>query len=95
MRVIKSTKRHKMWYQFPQFVEFPYHSSGLAEWARWSRHFESRHGPSSEYKNIEGRKLSTLCYNTQWREERNHKQKRLRIYIKEEKDLTWAQLNLA
>jgi hypothetical protein len=95
MKVVKSTRRHKLHYSFGQFVEFPYHPKGLSEWNRWVHHFESRHGPSSEYKNLEGRKLSVLCYNNMWREERNHKQKRLRVYIREEKDLTWAQLNLA
>jgi hypothetical protein len=87
--------RHKLHYQFPYFLEFSYHNPGIAEWHQYRRHFESRHGPSSEWRNLEGRKLSTLCYNTQWREEHNRKAKRLRIYIREPKDITWAQLNLA
>jgi hypothetical protein len=84
-----------MWYQFPQFVQFPYHNKGISEWNRWVRHFEERYGPSQNYTFLEGQGISIPTFNTNWREERNHKQKRLRIYIKEEKDLTWAQLNLA
>ena len=95
MRVVNSTKNHKLWYLFPQFVEFDYTPVGMAQCNQWRLHFESRYGASSEYRMIEGRGLSTLCFNPNWREERNPRARRLRIYIKESKDLTWAQLNLA
>jgi hypothetical protein len=84
-----------MWYQFGHFVEFPYHSKGMTEHRRWVKHFEERYGPSSECKLLEGRTFSTWIYNSDWREEHNAKAKRLRVYIKNEKDLTWAQLSLA
>lgn len=95
MRIVKSTRSHKLSYAFPYFVEFNWNTAEASAWAKWSKHFEDRYGPSSEYRNLEGRKLSVLCYNANWREERNKKAKRLRIYVKEHKDITWAQLNLA
>lgn len=95
MRIVKSTRKHKLHYAFPTFVEFDYTPQGMAQIIRWGLHFKDRYGPSTEWRMIEGRKLSTLCYNTNWREERNAKAKRLRIYIKDQKDLTWAQLALA
>jgi len=94
MRIVTSTKKHKLWYQFPMFVEFEYRPHDVAEFRRWVNHFEARYGASSEWRMLEGRRLSTLCFNTNWREERNTKAKHLRIYVKEPKDITWAQLNI-
>lgn len=95
MKVVKSTCNHKLHYQFPYFITWPYHATGISDFGRWVRHFESQYGKDSEYRMIEGRSLSTLCFNPRWRAENNRKQKRLRIYVKDLKDVTWAQLNLA
>lgn len=95
MQVIKSTHRHKLSYMFPYIVEFDHTPVGLAEFLKYNEHFEARYGPSSEFRMLDGRNMSTLCYNKNWRGERNSTRKRLRIYIKEPKDLTWAQLVLA
>jgi hypothetical protein len=96
MKVVKSTRNHKLWYQFAQFVEFPYNSTGISEYSRWVKHFESRYGTSTCYEPQEHLGGITIpTFNPMWREERNAKQKRLRVYIKQEKDLSWAQLNLA
>ena len=94
MKIVKSTKNHKLWYQFPYFVEFVHDHDGTLEWVKWSKHFEQLYGPSAEHKMIEGHTFSTWHYNSNWREEHNKKQKRLRIYVKAEKDITWAMLNL-
>lgn len=95
MRVVKSTGRHKLHYQFAQFVEFPYHTKGISEWRRWCDHFENKYGPSWSYRIIEEQGISVPVLNGLWREEHDRKQKRLRVYINQAKDLTWAQLALS
>lgn len=95
MKIIKSTRNHKLHYAFPYFVTWPYHARGLSEFGRWVRHFENLYGKDVEWRNIEGKKLSTLCYNQRWRSENNRKAKRLRIYVREPKDITWAAMSLS
>lgn len=94
MNVVKSTRNHKLHYAFPYFISWDYHAGGIAEFGRWVRHFESLYGKDMEHKMFDGRTFSTLTYNPRWRAENNRKAKRLRIYVKEAKDITWAQLNL-
>ncbi len=89
MKIIKSNRNYKLGNQFPFIAEFEW--TGLdetIEFGQLCRAFELRFGPSA----VNDWRQPTE-FNHQWRKEIRTKSKRKRIYFRDMKDWTWAQLS--
>ena len=89
MKIIRSTRNHRLSTEFPLIAEFGFRGSQeTLEFGRICRAFERRFGPHS--LNDWGEPTE---FNQHWRKEVNTKHQRRRIYFKSMKDWTWAQLS--
>ena len=89
MKIIKSTRNHRLGQEFPGIAEFEW--SGIEaniEFGQLCRAFERRFGPSAINDWDE-----PTQFNPRWRKEINTRQRRRRIYFKDIRDLRWAQLS--
>jgi hypothetical protein len=89
MKIVKSTRNHKLNKEFPFIAEFGWGKvDETIEFGQLCMAFERRFGPSATNDWQE-----PTQFNPRWRKEIKTKTKRRRIYFKEMKDWQWAQLS--